>query len=231
MAEWFIPGAGFINETTDTEWMVPGGGFINEISGMEPINLYGTGISQSPGEFLPTLSIAGKAEGVAVGDSEGRLAAILSLCGESMQITYGEAAIGKFLMAYGWSEIVALSQAPASYVLRVLGQSRSEARADAYGRKTIDVELLADPNLLVRFRPHIGGGGVLTYRAGTPDAATYWDIVGVGADGFEEPPHGSLRWHYVRADKAGLAANIYISPINPALAGHRDRVVVRRADA
>jgi len=43
MAEWLIPGGGFINETTDTEWLVPGGGLIDETSG-------------EVGSFSPSLS-------------------------------------------------------------------------------------------------------------------------------------------------------------------------------
>lgn len=90
---------------------------------------------------------------------------------------------------------------------------------------------MSDPNLIVKFKPYVGGGGVLTYKAGSPDVATFWDIVGVSPTGFTEPSHGSLRWHYIKSDKSGLAANIYVCPKDPVTAGHRDRIIVRKANA
>ena len=195
------------------------------------INIYGNGISFPQAEIRAVLSHSLLGEGISVAKGEATMIGVWSLFGDCLGIFESEAVTGKSVLAYGESRLAALNTALAGLYMTAHGQSLVRAGSDAYGRKTIDVELLADPDLIVRFRPHIGGGGVLTYRAGAPDAATYWDIVGVGADGFDEPPHGSLRWHYVRADKAGLAANIYIAPTDPALAGHRDRIIVRRADA
>jgi hypothetical protein len=72
-------------------------------------------------------------------------------------------------------------------------------------------------NFIVKFQPRIGGGGVITYRAGTPFAATYWSLLG----------NGSLRYQRVKADAAGLAVNIYLAPKNAELAGQIDTVIVR----
>jgi hypothetical protein len=74
-------------------------------------------------------------------------------------------------------------------------------------------------NFIVRFQPRIGGGGVITYRAGTPFAATYWSLLG----------NGSLRYQRVKADAAGLAVNIYLAPKNAELAGSVERVTVQMA--
>jgi hypothetical protein len=156
---------------------------------------------------------------------------VFCMLGAGLGIAENAVITGKILNAFGLSETSVFSEALGLIVSRIYGQSEAQTGSNAYLRRSIDVELWADPNLIVKFRPYIGGGGVLTYRAGAPGTATYWDIVGIGPDGFEEPPHGSLRWHYVKADMAGLAANIYVSPKDPVLAGHRDRIIVRRANA
>jgi hypothetical protein len=83
-------------------------------------------------------------------------------------------------------------------------------------------------NFIVRFQPRIGGGGVITYRAGTPFAATYWELRGKDPE-TQAPlsPHGELRYQRVKADAAGLAVNIYLAPKIAELAGQIDTVIVR----
>jgi hypothetical protein len=85
--------------------------------------------------------------------------------------------------------------------------------------------------LLAPFSPRIGGGGVITAIA-DPEQALYWELVSYDPVTQEEgPPLGSLRYGHTRADKAGLAVNLYQAPTDPALAGKIDRVKVRWADA
>lgn len=199
--------------------------------GSEPLLLYGNGIARPAADTPASAILSLKGRSAARVATDARIIGIFGIQGAGMAEAEAIAVTGKILNLYGLSESQAVSDALAGMIARIYGESCVRVQVDAYGRKTIDLELLADPNLLVRFRPHIGGGGVLTYRAGAPDAATYWDIIGVAVDGFDEPPHGFLRWHYVKADKAGLAVNIYVAPTDPALAGRRDRIVVRRADA
>ena len=163
--------------------------------------------------------------------SSGMQHAVFVSKGESIVLPDHSSIIRKETVIAGQSEGKVLSEGVSGLTIIGLGMGETIIQSDGIIHKSIDVELMADPNLIVRFKPYIGGGGVLTFKAGVPDIATFWDIVGVGPDGYEESPHGSLRWHYVKADKAGLAANIYVSPKDPALAGHRDRIIVRKANA
>jgi hypothetical protein len=83
--------------------------------------------------------------------------------------------------------------------------------------------------IIYGFRPYIGGGGNLTFDAGAPGLATYWELVGINhLTQEEEAPHGSLKTALVQADAAGLATNVYFAPTDAGLAGHIDRVKVKR---
>jgi hypothetical protein len=80
--------------------------------------------------------------------------------------------------------------------------------------------------MIVPFPARIGGGGAITFQ-GPPNTAVYWSLAGLDAQGNEVGAYGALKWPHTRTDARGFSLNFWTGPINPALAGLRDRVKVR----
>jgi len=89
--------------------------------------------------------------------------------------------------------------------------------------------IAAGENFLFSGAPKIGGGLAITWLTGEAEIPTYWYVIGVNqSTGWEESPHGSLKWGMVKTDKSGRAVNYYVSPKDSNLVGHIDRILVRK---
>jgi len=196
------------------------------------VGLFGEGYANvAEDSFSPQELLALVGDGIASAVADGGSLSVVGLIGDSSIKPLSDSYILRILKSLGDGSVKPLADGWGGVDYIIIGEGNAWAASDSRMFKSIDVEIIADPNLLVRFKPRIGAGGVLTYLVGEPDVATFWSIIGIDPDGWEEPAHGSLRWNYVKSDKAGLAVNIYVSPKIAAMVGHRDRIIVRKADA
>jgi hypothetical protein len=186
-------------------------------------------------ELFYLVSVAGEPEGVlgsgdlaAAMGSEGMPAGIFTAAGDMAAALAPEGYAGLVISAYGDLVLAAAPEGWGGLILSAFADVVIPCASEGILYQNLQEEI--DQNFILRFQPRIGGGGVITYNAGIPYAATYWQIIGKNhLTGWEEAPHGSLQKYYVKADAAGLALNIYLAPQDAALAGHIDRIMVRKA--
>jgi len=80
------------------------------------------------------------------------------------------------------------------------------------------------PSLNIPRSPAIGESIFITYT-GTPNACTYWEVVGVVAE-VEGAPVGSLVSGILVADANGYAVNQYLASSTPGDVGAIERIKV-----